>query len=282
MIHIPLGNKTALNHEIIREWVPQPQTRGTADILYTCVVTIVLCVFTAVHLNLPAPKETTFQRLLRKWKWTATGIFAPEVILFSAWNQFSEAWSLVKILNEEHRKQHGRCDQIQVETVKGHGYQIGESQDPEAGSQTKNEKHAPQSPYNLSYGFFAVMGGFRYNNSYDTEEDSVTRTLEPELIAQFARLGRFTKMDSETITARSKADGLAKVLVCAQVTWLVVQCIARKLSGLPLTILEIHTFVHVVCALAIYSLWYQVRFALILMLKHGLEKTLAVLILIAT
>ena len=72
---------------------------------------------------------------------------------------------------------------------------------------------------------------------------------------------------------------LAKGLVCFQVTWMVVQvqhnvpftwqtlegfnqlyqqAIARKASGYPLALLELHTLVHVLCALIMYSLWIKV------------------------
>lgn len=57
---------------------------------------------------------------------------------------------------------------------------------------------------------------------------------------------------------RNKANILAKSLVCIQVTWMLVQRIVRKSAGYPLTLLEIHTTVHVVCALFIYAIWWKV------------------------
>ncbi len=50
---------------------------------------------------------------------------------------------------------------------------------------------------------------------------------------------------------------LAKALVVVQVLWLVGQAIERKVAGFPLTLLEIHTMVHVACAVIMYGLWIQ-------------------------
>jgi hypothetical protein len=57
--------------------------------------------------------------------------------------------------------------------------------------------------------------------------------------------GHFLNLSDTSIKDRSKADGLAKGLVCVQVLWMIIQCIGRKVSDLPLTLLEIHTLVHV-------------------------------------
>ncbi|KAI2777361.1 hypothetical protein F4815DRAFT_481826 [Daldinia loculata] len=39
---------------------------------------------------------------------------------------------------------------------------------------------------------------------------------------------------------------------------MVIQCISRKAYRLPLTLLEIHTMVHVVCAFILYICWFEV------------------------
>lgn len=101
------------------------------------------------------------------------------------------------------------------------------------------------------------MGGFRVDISdiHDQCSQVVINSLGVEFIA---RAGHFLKMPKEHIADRSKADLLAKSLVCIQVIWMLVQCIARKSAGYPLSLLEIHTMVHVMCALCIYVLWWYV------------------------
>lgn len=60
------------------------------------------------------------------------------------------------------------------------------------------------------------------------------------------------------IDDRSKANILQKALILIQVSWMALQCIVRKAQGLPITLLEIHTMVHVICALMLYLIWIHV------------------------
>jgi hypothetical protein len=56
---------------------------------------------------------------------------------------------------------------------------------------------------------------------------------------------------------QGKSDSLAKGLVCAQVSWmLILEAIARKVSGLPITLLELVTLVHIGCAIVMYAVWW--------------------------
>jgi hypothetical protein len=70
----------------------------------------------------------------------------------------------------------------------------------------------------------------------------------------------FPTVTRDTIEDRSKADFIQKGLVIVQVGWMVIQCTARRAYGLPLTLLEVHTMVHVVCALIMYLFWIKVSF----------------------
>ena len=101
------------------------------------------------------------------------------------------------------------------------------------------------------------MGGFAYN--LDGLRDGLSPvTLSSDGMIALARQGHFVDISPEDIGDKSKADILTKSLICIQVLWIVIQCIARKAAGYPLTLLEIHTMVHVVCALTIYVLWWKV------------------------
>src|SRR5208282_1706044 len=63
-------------------------------------------------------------------------------------------------------------------------------------------------------------------------------------------------LQKETIECRRKASSLAKALVCFQAAWMVVETIGRKASGLPITLLELHTLAHAGCALVMYVAWW--------------------------
>jgi len=60
-------------------WEPEPLRRGTFSILSTCFVTLGLCVWTAIHLNVPAHKGWLYQRWC-KLGWMMLGFLAPEVV----------------------------------------------------------------------------------------------------------------------------------------------------------------------------------------------------------
>lgn len=72
----PLGHEP-LNQ--VARWQPEPATRGTFNILSTSLTTLVLCVWTALHLNIPQ-KAKTSEKGGRKTKWLLLGLFVPEAV----------------------------------------------------------------------------------------------------------------------------------------------------------------------------------------------------------
>ena len=105
----------------------------------------------------------------------------------------------------------------------------------------------------MEHGFFAVMGGLtvkvREQDQWILKDEC---TVTPCGVLFLARRNLLPEIAKETIACRSKVDSVAKALVCFQAGWIVVQTIARKASGLPITLLEINTLGHVVCAMAMY------------------------------
>ncbi|KAH8903914.1 hypothetical protein BR93DRAFT_870825, partial [Coniochaeta sp. PMI_546] len=63
--------------------------RSTLDLLYGCGITIYLCCWAAVHLNVPADDESAVVRSLRKVKWMIVCLIMPEYI---AWDAVEELW----------------------------------------------------------------------------------------------------------------------------------------------------------------------------------------------
>ena len=83
-------NKTALG--LIRgpPWVLSSEIRGTSSILWSCLVTLVACIYTALHLNVP-DKQGRRAQLFAKANWVLSALLAPEVLIYVALNQFLEA-----------------------------------------------------------------------------------------------------------------------------------------------------------------------------------------------
>lgn len=77
-------------------WVSGPNTRGTMDIIWSSLLTIFLCTWTAVCLNLPNPKDSQFQIFCRRAKWMFWAIVSPELVLAVAIGQYASARRSVK------------------------------------------------------------------------------------------------------------------------------------------------------------------------------------------
>ena len=83
-------------------WEPDPTNRrGTWTILSTSIITLTLCVYTSLHLNVPAHKSSATNTFFMKAKYVLFGLLAPELIAFNAWRQRSVASSLVARLRRE-------------------------------------------------------------------------------------------------------------------------------------------------------------------------------------
>ena len=161
-------------------------------------------------------------------------LLAPEIVLYVAFTQYSQARKLCKLLN----------DPVSQRT---------NNNELEEGLGTSNRR--PQ--FSLSYGFFAVMGGFVVDVSkFCDTADQVS--LGIDFITTLAKNGRYLPVCIGEIQDKSKVNALGKGLVCLQIAWMLVQCCARKAAGYPITLLELHTFVHVVCAVALYAFWLKV------------------------
>lgn len=75
-------------------WKDDPNGRGTASLVMSCLFTLGLCVWTAMHLNIPPVTESSAQSWLRNLTWGLIGVFAPELVVFAAWRQYNSAKEL--------------------------------------------------------------------------------------------------------------------------------------------------------------------------------------------
>jgi hypothetical protein len=118
--------------------------------------------------------------------------------------------------------------------------------------------HLTKKVWTLEHGFFAVMGGFVASvNAEDAWILDDGPTITARGIIELAKRDQLPEVDTKTIRARSKTDRLSKTVVIFQATWMFIQTIARRCSGLPVTLLEINTLAHIVCALALYVIWWK-------------------------
>lgn len=72
--------------------------------------------------------------------------------------------------------------------------------------------------------------------------------------------GELPNMSEEDIKSKSRANGFAKGLVCVQAGWFCLQCVTRLAQRMPISLLELNTLGHAVCAMLIYWLWWDKPF----------------------
>ena len=75
---------------------PNDTVRGTISILWTCLSTIYICTWSALHLDIPYRRRSKWQILWRKTKWMLAAIAAPEVIALIAMKERSDAGKLLE------------------------------------------------------------------------------------------------------------------------------------------------------------------------------------------
>lgn len=202
-----MSNSTSTLHG----WVDQPNNRGTFDIISSCFLTIFLCTWTCLHLNVPASKEGAWRPVLRKSRWMVLTILGPEFAVAFAAGQRANA-------------------RRALDTMRGMGY----------------------SEWTLRHSFYANMGGFILQ-----ARDSAPFPIHGLHLIYLLKEGYLDlpEITSEEISDKSKANLLAKALVCLQTGWFVVQCFGRLAQSLPLTTLELVTVSYVWCTWAIYAQW---------------------------
>ena len=92
------GTSATNNDTIVSGWVDDPDGRGTFTIASSCVLTLSLCVYTAIHLNVRPHRKTELQSWIETTKWVIFGILAPELVVFVAWRQYVSAMALDRIV----------------------------------------------------------------------------------------------------------------------------------------------------------------------------------------
>jgi hypothetical protein len=134
--------------------------------------------------------------------------------------------------------------------------QIPNTQRTEVSSDRKNK-------WTRVHSHFALMGGFVFeaNKMHPTIMDAGQKrlTLTPIALRKMAEDAPALLPDLSRggIGDKSKANGLAKFLVCVQAIWFIAQTVGRLGTDLPISLLEMNTLLHAFCCLFIYLAWWH-------------------------
>ena len=230
----PIANVTTISYQ------HEPKTRGTVGLLLSCTVTLFLCVWTALHLNIEPlefsrSKLACTSRLVGKIIWGFTALVVPELVLTIALHQFLFAWRYRKVLN---------ASLVPRDETHGRGSH--------ASGAAEAKATGVKAEVGLKKAFYAIMGGFAVQGT-----KSFAITLDIDMLSNEATVEEIRHFPISEINDKSKADYLAKVLACVQACWIVLQCLGRRLNNLPITLLELHTALHVINAIVMYGFWWK-------------------------
>lgn len=127
---------------------------------------------------------------------------------------------------------------------------------------------SPERIWTHTHSFFAISGGFamdlgspsRNQNSLPGSRTRVT--LNPQSILTLAQFDAalVPEVTQAMLEDKSKANAVVKVIICFQATWFMIEVTARLGQRLPISLLELNTFVHALSALLIYALWWDKPF----------------------
>ena len=303
-------------------WLPPDSRRNTIDLVQSCILTLILCSWTAVHPDIP-PHDKQHWWIFRKLEAALGAIVWPEYFLKLA---FDELWESRLICLELKKLQSTRAEERdfpdgnpmptvqsspEPKDIEGvspanpsrlnpkmhctnvEDQSLPESKDMTVVSPANPSRLVPEThctnhqdtnlnsngasigkifcrpwhnvcetwrilfPAELERGFYIEMGGYEIVPALAGAHlpDEFRGRVTARGAIELARHGLLPDVPLALINDQSKSDMLTKVLVCLQAGWMIVQCIVRVHKSFPLTLLEVHTVIHAICAFFIYCLW---------------------------
>ncbi|KAH6676302.1 hypothetical protein B0J14DRAFT_476870 [Halenospora varia] len=228
-------------------FVSGPNVRSTLSILWSSLLTILLCTWTIQHLALPPENEDDgklrrkkllkqfVRNLWKKLKWMLVAIVMPEFLVGRAAGGFIAT------------RRSTLCKAMQ-------GY-------------AKDHK----TQWTMAHAFYANMGGFvltapksssppdipmpilyQKNHISGLQIPIAVNSAHLCMLMEKKLIKHLPSISKDAIKDKSKEDFVVKLLVLGQVLWLFIQLIERKLSSFSSTQLEIAVFSFAACTFITY------------------------------
>ncbi|KAK7972258.1 hypothetical protein PG988_006392 [Apiospora saccharicola] len=244
-------------------WAPNPHYRGTLQLLFSSILTISLCIYSSLHLNVPPAERSRKRHVLEKLLWASVGIFATEFVVFMALIQTYTAWRLQQDLARIRRS---LLDDMSSSPATE---EAGRQSPPTKNMMTTTMEYNQHMEQNRAWGpihcQFDTMGGFAVVWPHPTDdqpsqgEDGTPEglmTLTPKGIRALAQIDQLPRITEAQIVDKSKKESIGKAIVCIRVVWAVAQVLSRLAAKLPVTLLELSTIGHIAHAIVMYTLWW--------------------------
>ena len=248
-------------------WVAEPNCgRGTSGILWQCITTIFLCVYTAFHYSPPTKALRWRLSLLNRVFWTVIGLLAPEVVCTLAIRQFVGASRLRKqakalgmplSLAQSFLLGGGgigfrRGTFVESMTLSNENHQARSSEGDVSKDMTAESQSSmgTKTAHTGGAGTSWIYGIYRDS---DGELDSLDCTNWDQNALRFCAQNC---PDDELIDAHARSDWLGKSVTVAQALWTVAQISSRAAEQLDISLLEFMTVGYLTVALISYVFWF--------------------------
>ena len=249
----PAANLTAQG--LYHGWMPTADVRGTIDILWGCLTTIFICVWTVIHPRIPNyPKERLkFSGNRTKWlrgKIVETnlipalaGLIFPECIAASAVSDFIGARRTREILN------HGKGDILS--TTHGFALNMG------VFCLKTPSGRLFRLTFDNVHHLYDTEGSTDTFNPYDTGQIIPESTTGIFALQNKEWIQALEEVSKDDINALSKTDNLSKTIASFKTIWFATQVVSRLVGNRTVTLLEVATSIYVVLALIAYLFWWK-------------------------
>ena len=219
------------NDGLVHGWVSTHCGRGTSDILWSCLATIFLCVWTVIHMPLPCYRGerslSMRQRIVRSGIGPALiSVIAPEFLAITALYDLANAWE-----------------------------------------EKEEIKRFIQADWTLTHQFFVDMGGLCLRSPSGRHlqlgaKEVITAVEkshngDKQTTNHIDWMSELEELTTDQIKDLAKSDTLTKLIACGQALWLVTQVVSRLFQHQAVTLLEVSTCAYVSCALLSYAAWWK-------------------------
>ncbi|KIJ14622.1 hypothetical protein PAXINDRAFT_169569, partial [Paxillus involutus ATCC 200175] len=105
-----------------------------------------------------------------------------------------------------------------------------------------------------THGFFALMGGFVLQDG--AKRTAFESRYDPERLLKTKKIMN-PRIEKEQISGRSKSDGLGNTILVLQLSWFILQVVARAANKLAITLLEIDTLALATLSIPLFFFWWS-------------------------
>ena len=203
----------------LQGWTDSPNSRGTIDIVYSCIFTIFICVWSILCVNIAPSEGTAVAEFLQKLKLAFLCVLGPDYLLLLAVGQFESARNSCR----------------QFESLNLSGWSLRHAFYADMGGFAVRTSDGVSWPLDANQLYYLIQQGW----------------IEHSIVASNILLKK------SDIDDRNKQNTLVRLLSLAQVHWFLINCIARACQRLPLTTLEFTTIGFIATTFGLTIAWYH-------------------------